>query len=420
MYLRTPKRYRKQRRQLRLFSGRSVAMLALTAVIAMIGWLIWQNQGRVRSSVLPQIEEVAQAAQTLVAPKPTPTATPDLLAAQTGCSDAFSTGNVPEAIRQCTVLATGEPNNVELHYLITQMLVINSNFGADKARIQQAMDFAEKTINANPEAPHGWAIRAMVLDWSGDVGRALASALQAKWLDESFAPTYAFLGEIYHDLGYDDVALSYLDQALKLDSTGIATAYIFRTRGLIYSSRGEWSEAIEPYETAMEYAPTQSYIVVELANNYAVLDQTDTAIQLLSEALERNPSDTSLLFKLATTYQSNGNVERAYEYYSRCLDVDRNNMLCLSWLGGLQWQDGDFATAMVNLKRAVELGSKDPVDFWQLGHALTALGRCSEAIPFLQQGYQIAAANEDSVNVERIATALQSCGVLTPGSGGSS
>jgi len=419
MYLRTPKRYRKQRRQLRLFSARSVVLLALTAALAVVGWLLWENQARVRSSLLPRVEEIAQSAQTLVAPRPTPTATPDLMAAQTGCSNAFSTGNVPEAIRQCTVLASGEPNNVELHFLLTQMLVVNSNFGTDKARIAQALAFAEKTINANPEAPQGWAIRAMALDWSGDVGRALASALQARWLDESFAPTYAFLGEIYHDLGYDEVALGYLDEALKLDTTGAATAYIFRTRGLIYSNRGEWNAAIEPYQTALEHAPTQSYIVVELANNYAVLDQTDAAIQLLSKALDRNPSDTAVLFKLATTYQSNGNVERAREYYSRCLDVDRDNMLCLSWLGGLQWQDGDFATAMVNLKRAVELGSQDPVDFWQLGHALTALGRCSEAIPYLRQGYELAVAKEDSTNMGRLTTALQSCGVLAPGGGAS-
>lgn len=414
MYLRTPKRYRRQRRQLRLFSRRVVVTLLLIPLIAAIGWYFWNHQEEVRSSVLPELEAFRDTIQTQVAAAPTPTATPDLLSAQSGCAVAYQQGRLEEAINQCKVLADGHPNDVELHYRITYLMVITSNFGSDIARLDEALAYAEKTINASPLLPHGWAIRAMVLDWKGDLGRALASALQARSLDDQFAPTYAFLGEIYHDLGQDDMALSYLDRALELDTAGVAVPYAFRTRGLIFSSQGFFEDAIQPYQAAVNNAPNEGYIAIELANNYIALEQIDRAIQVLAAVLEKNSADTMALFSLAGAYWRNGSAEKAAEYYHRCLDVDPDNVLCLSWLGGLQFTDGDFATAIINLERAIRLGSDDPTDYYQLGRSHAALGRCDQAVPYLQQGYQFAVEAQNERVQQNIVSALQSCGMLAP------
>jgi len=412
MYLRTPKRYRPgRRRELRLFSGRTVFLLLLISILGAGGWLIWDNQDQVRSSVVPEIENLAGAVRTQVAPRPTPTATPNLVVAEAGCTNAYRQGDMEEAIKQCAVLAQSRPNDIDLHFTVAQMLVLTSNFGRDEERMTRALEFAERTVNADPEAPDGWAIRAMVLDWQGNYGAALASALHAKSVDAKFAPTYAFLGEIYHDLGQDDTALSYLNQALELDTAGVAVAYTFRTQGLVYSDQGLWEASIQPYLAALQNAPNQAYIAIELANNYVALGEIDKAIQVLASTLEKNPTDTSVLFALGSAHTRNGNVDRAYEYYRRCLDVDQDNVPCLSYLGGLQWSDGDFVTASVNLERAIELGSDDPDDYYQLGHSQAALGRCDLAVPYLQQGYQIALQRDDARRQATFVNALQSCGV---------
>ncbi len=416
MYLRTPKRYRPGRkRHLRLFSGRALVQLLLIVVLARVGWLIWEQRERVRTSVLPELENLAEAVQTQVAPAPTPTATPDVVTAEIECTNAYRQGDLEQAIRHCTVLAEAHPNDVALHYQVAHTLVITSNFGQDTDRLSQALAFAEKTINANPLAPHGWAIRARALDWKGAYGEALASALHARALDETYAPTYAFLGEIYIDMGQYDTARSYLDQALELDTAGVAVADTFRNLGLLYSNQGRWEEAVQPYQAALQNAPNQPYIAVELANNYVALGELDQAIQVLVATLERNPRDTSVLFSLGSAHTRNGNVERAYEYYRRCLDVDPENVPCLSYLGGLQWSDGDFVTAAVNLERAISLGSTDPDDYYQLGHSHASLGRCDLAVPFLQQGYQLVLERNDVRRQASFANALQSCGVrITP------
>ena len=411
MYLRTPKRYRTGRR--RLFSWRKLLMLLAIPALAYGGWLIWLHQQALRDAVLPQIESVAQQVQTQVAPPVEPTATPDLLVAETSCENAYRAGDLEGAIKACKVLAEVKPNDVDLHYRVAHLLVITSSFGRNEERMQEALQFAEKTINADPEAPHGWAIRAMALDWHGDYGLALASALHARALDSTFAPAYTFLGEIYQDLGQYEIAMGYLEQALDLDTRGIAVADTFRTQGLWYSNQGRWAEAIQPYQAALQNAPTHTYIAIELANNYIALGQVTKAIEVLSQAWDRNPADPMVLFTLANAYRRNGNIERAYEFYQRCLDVDPDNVPCLSYLGGLQWGDGDFVTAITNLERAIELGSEDPDDYYQLGHSHAALGRCDLALPYLQQGYQMVVESGDERRKQYFENALRSCGVGT-------
>jgi tetratricopeptide (TPR) repeat protein len=412
MYLRTPKRYQRQRRKLRLFSVRKAVMLVVIAGIAYVGWLIWQNRQAVRDSVMPEIEGIPALVQTRVAPEPTPTATPDLMLAQSACQAAYQQGQIEEAIEQCSVLAEGNPNDIGLHFRVTQMLVFNSNLGANSTRLDAALVSAEKTINADPESPHGWTARALVLDWQGDPERALASALHAKALDDTFAPAYAVLGEIYHDIGKNDLATGYLERALELDTSGIAVAYTFRTQGKIYSDQGYYEDALRPYQAALQNAPNDSYIALELANNYLALGQTDKAIDLLAGALEKNARDTGVLFSLAAAHLNTGNYDRAQEYYLRCLDVDPDNVACLSYLGGLQKFSGDYGSAINSLGRAIQLGSDDPDDFLQIGEAYTALGQCEKAVPYLQQGYQIVVDRENVQRQESFVSALQNCGVL--------
>ena len=414
MYLRTPKRYRPKRRQMHLISRRTVALLVLIPLLAFAGWLIWQNRAQVRrtvdESVVPAVEGLIVSARTQVAPQPTPTATPDLLAAQTACRAAQQQGNLREAIDQCLILANGRPNDVQVHYEVTHLLVITSDRGRNRQQLQRALIEAEKTINANPELPHGWAIKAMALSWLGDTQGALAAGLQARALDETFAPTYAFLGKIYQDLGQYNLAENYLDQALTLDNAGLAAADALRNRGKLLSDQGLYQDALTPYRLALQQAPTQTYIAVELAQNLVALEEIDEAIGVLTAALERNPNDASVLWYLGTVHYRNGDPPRAYEYYSRCLDQNPEAVLCLSYLGGLQWLDGDYATAANNLQRAIELGSDDPDDFYQLGNSLASLGRCPEAIPYLREGLLIAQENEDEARQQRFRDALQSCG----------
>ncbi len=414
MYLRTPKRYqpKRRRRHLNLISRRTITLLLVIGVLAALGWFVWMNQDMVRRDIAPaivdQIEGGISSAKTKVAPPPTPTATPDIEEARAGCINGFRQGNLDQAVEQCLILGQNNPNDSELHFEIAYMLVINW-------RLQDALEFSAMTVNANPEAPHGWAIQAMALDWNGDPAAALAPALHAKSLDETFGFTDAVLGEIYHDLAQDELANTYLERAVALleaSRTNVANrmlAYTFRVQGKIFSDLGDYTSAVDYYQRAIELAPSDTYWAVELAMNYRSLQQPDNAVQVLTTAAEQNPQDPSILFEMGRTYMNNGNPERAYEYLRRCLEASPDYVPCLSWLGGLQYLDGDYVTAISNLERAIELGSTDPDDFLQIGHAYIAQGRCDLATSYLQQGYNIALERQLTNKQAQFLTHAQSC-----------
>ncbi len=414
MQLRTPKRYRRQSRYLRPAAGCRLRLILLIPVILALAWIAWvigQNPRSVRDAVIGNAEGIGEAIQTSLAPRPAPTATPDVLAARAACQRTYQQGQIDAAFEQCRTLTDDSPNDVDLHYQITAMLVFNSDLGTDARRLENAIMFADKTINANPEVPQGWAIRALVLDWRGDLIGALVAGLHAQWLDPGYAPVYAFLGEIYHDLGSDDLAGDYLAQAAALDTAGTVTPYILRTRGKIYADQGYLADAVEQYTAAQQQAPTDSYIAVELANNYITLGQADQAIELLTPLLTNRPHDTAVLFTLARAHTNLGAYERAYEYYQRCLDVDPANVVCLGRLGSLQYNNGNYEAAIMNLDRAIQLGSGYAAYFWLLGDAYNARGNCTQAVMYFQQGYQIAVENEDTALQTDFVNSLSDCGV---------
>ena len=411
MYLRTPKRYRTPRRRLRLFSGRTVLFLVLIPLLGWVGYQIWMHRDTVYDNVTPRINEVAETLQTQIAPEPTSSPTPNMASLQSACSSAEQSGNLEDAIVECTELAESSPNDVELYYKVAHLLVITSNLGADTQRLQQALAFAERTINAAPEKPHGWAIRAMAYDWMGEYELALASALHAWSLDADYGPTYSFLGEIYHDLGRNDLANDYLEQSLDLDTASVAVAHTFRNQGLILSNQGYYADAIQPYQAALQNAPGYTYIAIELANNYIALGELEKAIQVLTSVLDRNPRDPAVLFSLGWAHARNGNSDRSFEYYNRCLDADPSNIDCLSFLGGWYYNEGDLNSAVDNLERAIALGSDNEDDYLELGLSLAALGFCEDAIPYLRMGYQIAVEAENYDKQARFINQLQSCDV---------
>ena len=414
MYLRTPKRYKPRRRRLlHLISWRTIILLGLIGGGLWLAQFIWTNRGDFRAEVAERFDSMAAGVQTQVAPQPTPTPTPNLAGAESICM-AYRQGhrvNIHDALQECRKLAENQPNNVELHYHVTFMMVITS-MGADDTQLQEAVAFSEKAINADPEKPHGWAARAFALDWSGNYGEALAAALHAKALDEDFGPTYAFLGEVYFDLGQTDIAEGYLDKAIELDTAGLAVSHAFRTKGLLAENRGYYEDAVQQYEVALKQTPNHTYIALDLARNYNTLGQADQAIQALGQTLELNPNDASLLWAMGYSNLRNGDRGRAYEYYRQCLDVEPQNVSCLSYLGGLQILDGDYVSAITNLERAIELGSTDPADYLELGRAYIAQDLCDRAVPYLQRGYRITVERELFDQQSKFANALQSCGVM--------
>jgi len=418
MQLRTPKRYKRQRR--RLFgSWRWLRNLILLGALGYFAYWLYNNQDLARQRVEEMRGEIGEMQSDLATRIPQqPTPTKDVSDALVEANAAYQTGDFRRAIERYTEVIAGQPNNLEAHYRLALLLIITSDLGVNKPQLEQAVAVANKAINAAPESPEGWTIKAMALAWDGDTGGAIANALQALTYDSQYVQAKAILAESYWRAERFELAQTTITEATDyLREVGSArpetVATVFRTQGYIAERQLDRETAIQAYETARSAAPTHSYIALELALSYFGAGQTTQAIDLLKAALDSNPRDASLLFQLGKIYVNIGDGENGQQTFQRCIEIDANFVPCRSWLGGLQYYAGNYTQAINNLQLAIELGSSDVEDWWQLGRAHANMLRCDLAIPVLREGYARSRGNPDLE--DRFAGGLRDCGSFIEG-----
>jgi len=414
MQLKTPKRYRRQKRRV-VGSWRGFRNLVLVALLAGAAWWIYNNQDLAqnylddtRSELNTQIDGI----QTSIPRQPT--ATRDVTNEIAQASAAYQTGDFRRAIELYEQIAFAEPNNIEAHYRLGLLLLITSDLGADDAQLQRASEIADRAINADPESPDGWAIKGMSLVWAGEYGTSLSYSERALEIDPNFVQAKAFLAEAYWELERLERAEQTITEAVDyLRSAGAAEpntiALVFRTRGYIAERQLDRETAIDAYTIARQAAPTYGFISLELALSYFGAGQTTEAIELLNLGLDSNPRDVSLLYQLGRIYVNVGDTTEALGIFQRCIDADPDFWQCYSWLGGLQYFSGTYAQAVTNLERSISLGSDDLSDWVQLGLSHSYMLRCDLAIPVLREGYGLAEGNQDRQG--QFVSALRECGV---------
>jgi tetratricopeptide (TPR) repeat protein len=414
MELRVPKRYRRSQRRV-LGSWRNLRNCFFVSLLVVAAYWFYLNQTLASQELRAFRESFYTQLPTLQASLPqAPTPTMDVTGATIDADTAYRTGDFERAIESYRQVIQGSPNLLEAHYRLGLLLLITSDLGENRAKIEEAVQVGDLAINADPEAPDGWAIKAMALVWAGDYGQALAYAQRALELDANFVQAQAFLAEAYWRLDERDLALTTIQAAVDyLRSIGSASsetvAIVFRTQGYIAERNLDRELAIQAYELARQAAPTHSYLSLELALSYFGNNQTDEAIVLLNQALDASPRDPALMFQLGRVYLNVGRNDESLQTLQRCVDTNPAYAPCLSWLGGLQYSQGRYALAIPNLEAAIANGSTDWSDRLQLGLSYNYTGNCNRGLPFLWEGYQLTAANVE--RQERYASALRECGV---------
>ncbi len=383
------------------------------------------NRAVFRNAVSNIADRAGQQVGDIQISRPSPTPTPDVEGSLAEAISAYSLGDFERAIEQYRIVISGNLNDVDSHYRLAFLLVMTSSLGSNDAKMQEALEVSDKAINANPEDPRGWAVRAMVLNWLDRPGEAIAYASSALEIDPNFVEAKAYLAEAYWRSSENpriasssqEIAAATIDEAVEdLRRMGSAPpetiAQVFRTKGWIAERQLDRETAIEYYERALESAPNLGYIALELALSYYANNQTEDGIALLKSALEDTPRDTAILFQLGALYTNIGNGEEAQQAFQRCIEIDPDNDQCLSWLGGLQYASQNYAQAITLLESAITNGSDDPIDWLQLGRSHFYLLRCDLAIPVLNEGYLMTA--DDTVTQEKFADTLKDCGAALP------
>ena len=153
----------------------------------------------------------------------------------------------------------------------------------------------------------------------------------------SLAAGYSMLGEV-------ELAQAALDTASARFGD---TASLLRARGAAYYGAGDLDRAVETYEMLLE------------------LDED---------------SVTALNFIAYTLADEDRDLERAFDYAVRAVELEPDNPLLRDTLGWAHFKLGSIEEARRELDLAIELGGDNPLILEHLGDVLLALGLTDKAV----------------------------------------
>lgn len=394
MYLRTPRRYRKPRRQVISMRWAWLWLVTLLAVIG--GWQLYQRRDSIAPVVQQAMSSAINAAQNTIATAgaPTPLPTEDPAERVVRANESWDRGAIEQALGEYQAVLSAVPNNALLHQRVTLALIM-------QGRAADAVQAAESAITANPFSPDSWSLRALALDRAGRPAQAISSALQALSLRADDAQALAVLAEAYLDLQRSDLAQETIERALEADPNHYAVNYV---NGLIqWQVNFALDEASAAFEAASAEAPNLPYIAIDRAWLEWYVGNYDVAQELLNNVLELNPGNLDALYAMSYLYyQAYGQPDQARDYLQRCLTVDASNVSCLAYMGTLQVNTGDTQGALQTYRMLMETDTQNPRHFLDAGRAYMNAGDCVSATPTLREGYALEQ-QQAAINTDRLA-----------------
>ena len=139
---------------------------------------------------------------------------------------------------------------------------------------------------------------------------------------------YTLAGEAYYQMNQPDKSLSYYKIALKYRKDD---PYALKDVADIGITEGKFKESLELYNKAERIVPKDIVILLAIADNYKLLSQEDKAYDYYSRILQLNDLNDKANCNVGIMYFNKGEKEKAADYFKKSLSVNYFNTE--SWLG---------------------------------------------------------------------------------------
>jgi len=387
MYIRTPKRYRGMQRR-RMFSCQRFLMMLLLVLFIVIGIGIYEMRDLVRPQMMQVIDagmnEVDSWQSTQFAPTPTATQNPQNTLIDAG--NNWDAGRITFALNSYDDVIELLPNDVPVHTRLAEGYLTRGN-------ITDALDYADRTVTADPFNPDAWATRALVYSWEENYAEGIASAQQALALDPQNVRANAYLGYAYFQADEYNLALARAEDAIELDPDHWSGYWI---RGLI-------SENVIPvdveaaqidFERSYNLALTQNHamagvVAAGIARTYIYFGNSARGAEILNEYLTTDHSNREVLYGLGRVYTDMGEWSQAQEVLLDCVDLIPDDYSCWYLLGRNRNNLGNQEGALDAFEEAIELDTPFARHYWWAAFLQRSLGSCTGATEYLETGYDM-------------------------------
>ena len=265
-----------------------------------------------------------------------------------------------------------------------------ANAIADQIRIEltpheRAVLKAEKTVD--PEAYDDYLRGRFFFNKRNSTEKAQMYFQQAIEKNESYAPPYAGLADIYQLSDNPRLARESVQKALQLDSE-LAEAHNSLAE-LLYRFDRDWNGAQQEFKRALElnpnYAPAHHWYSMYLA----LAGRKQQAVAEAQKAYELDPLSPVVGANLAKILQENGEYDKAIAQARKTLELEPNSAVTHGVLGVIYEDKEMYADAIREYKTALQLGGAPGEMRGLLGYVYAREGDRADAEAMIDQLKQL-------------------------------
>lgn len=195
----------------------------------------------------------------------------------------------------------------------------------------------------------------------------------------------AFIAGGYIVLNADEVRSAVLPAPTPTPTKSPAS---YATSAKLYARDGEYVNAIEAYESAVQLDPGNIAYIIDLVELLVLTDQTERALDLAEQAADLADDDDRVQTALAASYLANANLLRdtgqdSAEEYAKAVEAARSaitlnpeNGIAYAYQAAALLQQGDifFNDALESAENAINLAPESPIAHYHYATALEYLG----------------------------------------------
>jgi tetratricopeptide (TPR) repeat protein len=238
-------------------------------------------------------------------------------------------------------------------------------FHAYKGERDQALEFFNKAVLADPQLADAWSNLGGALDAKGDHAKAMEAFDKAVALNPQSAAALFNRGRALDAAGEEDKALADLNEAVRLKPD---SAWPYLVRGLVYDKQGAHEKAIADYDNALSVNPKFPEAYTSRGTAYSDSGDYAKAKEDFAAALALNPkfpiAMNNMAWLLATCPDASvRDGKKAVEYAQQACDLTQGKDAgCVDTLAGAYAEAGDFDNAVKYEQQyitAIGEGAKD-------------------------------------------------------------
>ena len=144
--------------------------------------------------------------------------------------------------------------------------------------------------------------------------------------------------------------------------------------GLTASKKGELKKAIECFERAIRLDSSYAVAYHQLGKCYMRLGQSQRAVDILTQVIRKRPNLGPARLDLGIALLAAGNTRTARKEFEQLYSLDPSNTRALLGLAQCSFNEGDWATALIQARNALSGGGSNFSALYLAGRAAKLAG----------------------------------------------